>query len=164
MLIIRPTLSLSKRMKIKLPAVSDTKSTTKLGDWFAVDIVLDRKQFILAVCEKTRLMALLHAAPYASFPQRLPEAVLELLLAIGISKAAANKEVREMQEVSLAKTNNPSILGTINDYRIQLETQVRLARVNFERLLDLSLHVNETPSLVMEARFPKEATRAVLGS
>ncbi len=73
MIIIRPTASLAKRMKVRLkPDVGS--SSTRLGDWYAMDIVIDRQQYILCTSEKSRLPIVISAAPYATFPSRLPMA------------------------------------------------------------------------------------------
>ena len=77
MIIIRPTASLAKRMRVKLLG-NDVTSTAQLGDWYANDIVLNRKQFTLCASSTSRLAVILDAAPYATFPDRLSDAVLKI--------------------------------------------------------------------------------------
>lgn len=120
MLIIRPTASLAKRMKVKLEP-SFAESTTALGDWYAVDLVLNRKQFVLAVNSKSRLGLVLAAAPYVSFPERLLQRLQEVLNSYEVPKEKIEAEIHSMSEFVLAKTLDKSILGSMNDYRKNLE-------------------------------------------
>jgi len=115
MIVVRPTQSLAKRMGTKLnPELS--KSMTVLGDWYAQDVVLNRKQFIFCMSERGRLPILISAAPYANFPERLSDAVGEMLLVLGVPKETAHKEWLAMQEFVLGKTDNRSVMGTIKQF------------------------------------------------
>ena len=133
-MIIRPTASLAKRMKIKLMP-TDQKSTTRLGDWYAVDFVLNRKQFILCVSSESRLAVVMEAAPYAMFPNRLCDAVTEVIRAIGLKETFIQEERCQMDEYVLAKTQNKSILGSMNDYRVQLEALDHTDRLSYNDTL-----------------------------
>lgn len=103
MVIIRPTASLAKRMKVKLTP-TDVEPTTRLGDWYAMDIVLSKNQFILCVSSTSRLSVVLEAAPYASFPKRLSVALGAVLRSIGVSGSDSEDEINRMSDVVLAKT------------------------------------------------------------
>jgi hypothetical protein len=120
MIIIRPTTSLAKRMKERLQH-TEVQSTAAMGDWYANDIVLNRKQFILCVSSRSRLAVVMDAAPYATFPDRLTDAVSEVLRAIGVDEGKIQEERNHMQEFVLAKTVNKSILGSLNEDKFQLE-------------------------------------------
>lgn len=164
MLVIRPTASLAKRMKVKIEP-SFNESTTTLGDWYAVDMVLNRKQFILAVNSKSRLGLVLNAAPYADFPQRLPQMVRDVLKSYCISREKIDSELKEMHEFVLAKTLDKSILGTLNDYRKNLEYMAAYGHGKFDLndLVSLSLKITATPSLVMPGTWPQEVTLDLFG-
>jgi hypothetical protein len=162
MMILRPTASLAKRMKIKLQPNSDS-STTCLGDWYAIDIVLDRKQFIMCVSSKPRLAVILEAAPYATFPDRLSDAVIELLKAIGVTEANIKTERSHMDQLVLAKTINKSILGTLNDYRHQLEAVAHYDRLDINDTLKMSLYLSKTISLALPEGYPRDAALKLFG-
>jgi hypothetical protein len=162
MMIIRPTASLAKRMKVKLQS-NEAESTSCLGDWYAIDIVLDRKQFIMCVSSKPRLAVILEAAPYATFPDRLSDAVTELLKAIGVTDANIQNERIQMDQFVLAKTINKSILGTLNDYRHQLEAVVRYDRLNLNDTLKMSLYLSKTISLALPEGYPRDAVLKLFG-
>jgi hypothetical protein len=98
-------------MKERLQHI-EAQSTTRLGDWYANDIVLSRKQFILCVSSTSRLAVVVDAAPYATFPDRLSDAVTEVLRIIGVNESKIQEERQQMREFALAKTVNRSILGS----------------------------------------------------
>ena len=162
MIIIRPTASLAKRMKEKLESTADS-STTRMGDWYANDIVLCRKQFILCVSSTSRLAVILEAAPYMSFPDRLSDAVSEVLRAIGVEEEKIQEEREQMNEFKLAKTANKSILGSLNEYRFQLEAHAYMGRLDFSEPLEMSLYLSKTISLVLPEGYPRDAALKIFG-
>jgi hypothetical protein len=162
MIIIRPTASLAKRMKERLQH-TDVQSTAVLGDWYANEIVLDRKQFVLCVSSRSRLAVVMDAAPYATFPDRLTDAVSEVLRAIGIDEAKIQEERIHMKEFALAKTVNKSILGSLNENKYQLEAFNHMGRLNLKSTFEMSLYLSKTISLVIPEGYPKDATRALFG-
>jgi len=157
MLVIRPTASLAKRMKIKLEP-SFTESTTVLGDWYAIDMVLNRRQFILCVSAKSRMGVVINAAPYANFPARLIEVIPQMLKSFEIPREKIDQESNAMQEIVLTKTVDKSILGTLNDFRRHFEYMAAYGRIDLENLLALSLKITATPILVMPGTWPQEVT------
>lgn len=162
MLVLRPTASLAKRMKVKLQP-SDQSSSTRLGDWYALDIVLSRKQFILCVSSKSRLAVVLEAAPYATLPGRVSDAVTEVLKEIGVNEALIQEERAEMEQVILAKTLNKSILGTMNDYRFQLEWADQADKFSLEDTLKMSMYLSKTISLALPEAYPRYAALKLFG-
>jgi hypothetical protein len=163
MLILRPTASLAKRMKVKLQP-SDQSSSTRLGDWYALDIVLSRKQFILCVSSKSRLAVVLEAAPYATLPERLSDGVTKVLKEIGVNEALIQEERAEMEQIILAKTLNKSILGTMNDYRFQLEWAEQADRFRLEDTLKMSMYLSKIISLALREGYPRDAALKLFGN
>jgi hypothetical protein len=162
MIIIRPTASLAKRMKVKLTP-SEGTSSTRLGDWYAMDIVIGRQQYILCTSEKSRLAVVTPAAPYTTFPARLPIALGNVLRSIGISEEDIGRELGEMRSVTLAKTTSRSILGSMNDFRNMLEASYGSGHLNYMNPHELSLYLAETISLVLSEKVPKEAAAKIFG-
>ena len=160
MLIIRPTASLAHRMKVKLTDNGES-SDTLLGDWSAIDLHICRQQLILAVCEKARLGVLCKAAPYSSWPERFIKSTKVLLLAIGIDPVKVDEEVLRMREFFFAKTNNRSVLGSINDYRAHIEFRIQSGRNSPEDYLDLG-QLSETPVSILKYQFPREVAAEIL--
>ena len=161
MVIIRPTANLAKKMKVKLVATSN-QSSTLLGDWYARDLVIDRQQYILCVSEYGRLPVIFRAAPYASLPMRLVTALPEVLQKIGVPIEMARVEVSKMDEVVLAKTSNRSILGSMNEFRFQLQASNQLGRLHDDPV-KMSLDLAEVVSLVLPNHTPKDTVLKLFG-
>ncbi len=159
MLTLRPTASLAKRMKTKL-APEAPPSSTILGDWFANDFVLNRKQYILCVSEKTRLAVIIEAAPYSDFPLRLPTALAQILGVFKISPQVIEQETDQMFPVTLAKTNSKSVLGSLNDDLQMLEAYQRYNRKHIEPILEMMVRLSDTPCSIFKYQSPKEITLA----
>lgn len=162
MLVIRPTASLAKRAGIKLERDAET-SATVLGDWYANGIVLSRRQYILCMSEKARLPLLIEAAPYSNFAERLPPAVMALLLAIGVPKGKVDREVREMEPRHFAKTESRSVLGSMNEIAYHCDAHDQGGHFDHGDLLAMSVWASEIISLILEAYTPKEAALNLFG-
>jgi hypothetical protein len=153
MLIIRPTASLAKRMKTSLP-LNTSSSTTRLGDWYLLDITLNKKQLVLCMSSLARLAVIMNAAPYASIPERLPDAIAELLAKLDIPPPLIHNELREMSQILIAKTMDRSILGTMNENRFQLEYMANSERVDLNDPLSMSLALSNLISLKLPELYP----------
>ena len=162
MLIIRPTASLAKRMKTPTP-INTSSSTTRLGDWYGLDVVLNRKQFVLFMSSLSRLAVVMSAAPYASIIDRLPEGVSELLGKIGIPSSLVRDECLEMSQIQSAKTMDRSILGTMNENRFQLEHMASSGQVDLDQPLAMSLALAEVGSLKLSEFYPAHAALRLFG-
>lgn len=149
-------------MKVKLRP-SSGESTTRMGDWYAIDLVLNRKQFILCVSSKSRLAVALDASPYANFPDRLCDAVTGVLKAIGVNETAVQEERLQMDEIVLAKTVDKSILGTMNECRFQLDYAHRLGRLDLNDTLMISLSLSKLISLALPEGYPRDAALKLFG-
>lgn len=161
-LVIRPTASLAKKMGIKLSQI-EARSSGKLGDWYANDIILGRKQYILCVSENARLSVLLKAAPYANWPERLAPALKALLLKIGVPEKAVEAEIATMESAcTIAKTNSRSVLGSIRDYAFNLEALELRGRLHETSAFEASLWLADMISLVLPLRTPKDSALALL--
>ena len=153
MIIVRPVADLAKRMKLKLTQ-SEQTSTNLLGDWYAIDIMLNRKHYVLCMSEKARLAIVLNAAPYASFHQRLQENLKLLLKEIGITPDKINAELAEMEQIILAKTTNRSILGSMNEAKFQLCFMMKTGNLTKDPFL-MSVWLLDLISLVLKHQTPR---------
>jgi hypothetical protein len=157
--VLRCTARLFARMKRRPDAEPSIASTTKLGDWYANVIHIDRVQLALCVSERTLLPVVLPAAPFATLPGRLPMVLAEVLRELGVSDAGIEAEAREMSSVAFAKPANRQILGVLVDCK-------RLLDAYFDYgvpLVALSLKLAETPWLFRtgDDAFPNRATSAL---
>ncbi len=162
MITIRPTAKLAKRMGVKLQSTNQT-STTVLGDWYAHSVVFESKQLILCISSTTRFCLVMKAAPYASFPQRFPKALEELLLAIGVKEESVQKELGEMKDIILAKTIDRSILGSLTDNKQCLEYTQYRGFLNSNDPLSMSLEISENGTLRIPEFIPKDRVLKFFG-
>jgi hypothetical protein len=137
---------------------TETISSTRLGDWTAIDIVLSRKQYVLCACDNSRLAILLKGAPYHTVAERLPAELGALLASMNLSKELIAEEIGRMDTIHYAKTVNRSILGTLNEYTYQLKFDDQVGRFDHDDLLRMSFKLSGMISLVLKAATPMEAT------
>jgi hypothetical protein len=105
------------RKKLRLPKLGEGfSSTTALGDWFGNTVALQHARLILLVSEKSRLPVLVAARDLGTFEESFRSALSDLLLALGVPAEAVARERAAMHQVVYAKTNNRSVLGTLNDF------------------------------------------------
>jgi len=137
------------------PETNSPAPTTVLGDWYANLLRVGKQQFVLCVSEKTLLPVLLPAAEAKLLPRRLPEAVFDVLKHLGIPWSAIDREVREMQEASVARTANRSVLGIVNEFGFAAPYRL----VEGASLVDVALWLAETPSKPIGMNSPDRETK-----
>jgi hypothetical protein len=91
-------------------------SSTRLGDWYGNALRLGRQQLLLFVSGRTRLAVIIPARDTRRLPTVLAHAVADRLAALGVPAALIEQERRHMADVVFARTDNRSVLGTMNDY------------------------------------------------
>lgn len=122
------------------PEPDPPASTTILGDWYANLLYVGKQQLILCVSDKTLLPVVVPAADAKLLPRRLPEALFDVLKVLGIPWSAIDREMKEMQEFTIARTASRSVLGVMNDFAFALPYR----RENGS-LTALALWLAETP-------------------
>ena len=89
-------------------------STAVLGDWY-VTLLFARPQWLLLfVSETTRLPVVLPARELATMADRFRIALTDMLRALNVEAPFITRELGAMVDVTFAKTNSRSVLGTIN--------------------------------------------------
>jgi hypothetical protein len=114
MLIVRAARKLLDRLGAPTPATG-LASTTLLGDWHATAWFW-RPQIALPVSEATLLPVLMPLAPAATLLQRLGSQVAAVLAAHGAPAEFIEAELREMDQVRLAKAASRSVVGIMNEF------------------------------------------------
>jgi hypothetical protein len=141
MVTLRCTERLRKRMK--LPELGEGPvPTTVLGDWFGHPVSTRHARVVLIVNERSRLPVVLWARRFDELERRFLRDVSSLLLAIGVPAEAVDRELEEMSDLFFAKTNNRSVLGTIND---AIALRVALPYRSDVSLHNLALELSKTP-------------------
>jgi hypothetical protein len=123
-------------------ATPEDASTTQLGSWYAT-VLFWKPQLALFVNEVTLLPMLLPFAPAASVLDRFGSGLEALLDAHGLAAPFIAAELTEMSQWRLAKTNNRSVLGIMNEFAYLGDVFRQSAEAS--DLLALSLRLAETP-------------------
>ena len=113
MVIIRGTRKFLDR--VGPPSEPHMASSTMLGDWFATALFW-RPQLALFVNATTLLPMFTPLAPAVTVLERFPGALAVVLRAHGMSEHVIDREVAETADRCLAKTNDRSIVGVMNEF------------------------------------------------
>ena len=92
----------------------------------------------------------------------LCEAVGRLLLGIDIPESKVAGELTEMREFSVARTDNRTVLGSMNDLAFQVE--VRLEARPATSFDELALELSDVPCGPLSYAYPAEVARRLLGT
>ena len=141
MVIIRGTRKFLDR--VGAPREPNTASTTMLGDWFAT-VMFWRPQAAVFVNETTLLPVFMPLAPAATVLERFPDTLAGILRANGIADRIIAHEIAETAEQHLAKTNNRSVVGVMNEF-VHLADWRRDQITDPDDLSWLSLTLAQTP-------------------
>lgn len=160
MLYLYCTHKLLKRLKPEV--VEAGSSTAKLGNWYAT-VLPWRPQVAMLVNEQTLLPVLMPLAPAANLAVRFPGALIDILDAHGVPRSFIDSEVREMQVVKYAKTQNRSVVGIMTEFARLAEAYRAHDKPN--ELIELSLKLARTPcsTLYKGAVFPDRALKELMG-
>jgi hypothetical protein len=161
MFALRCTQKLQRRIGYPLSDVS-VPPDTLLGDWYGNLLVARPSHLALCVSERTLLPVVVEAKNPAMFRSRMVEATSQVLAAIGVTAQAIERECSAMDRVYLTKTENKSILGSLNDLMFNLKHS--LSYKPDLTLLQRSLWLAETPCKPIGHNSPDRATRELFAS
>ena len=161
MVTLRCTQKLLRRVH-EPPSAAPPGPTTLLGDWYANILFRKPQQLIVCISERTLLPVIVPAKEIDAFPARLALAVQEVLLALGIPAALADRERAEMQQFVFGRTKSKRVLGSLNE-RISELCYVMDGRRD-ESLLDRSLFLAEAPCKPIGYNSPNRATLELFAS
>ena len=142
------------------PAEVIEPSTTVLGDWYAQPVALGHQRFVLLISEHSRLPVLMAGRDLKHLDRNFPDALAAVLWGLGISAAAIQRELEATRQAVIAKTNNRSLLGTLNDFSFMLEWWVQ-GRKDID-LVEEALRLSRTPVRPLGPGFPDRVTRQLL--
>jgi hypothetical protein len=96
-----------------LPSVH---STTRLGDWYGNILRIGHRQNMIFISERSRLPVIIPLRESKRLDSVFPDAVCQMLENVGVSAADIADERARMSEMTFARTNDRSLLGTLNDF------------------------------------------------
>ena len=158
MVVLRCTQKLLARLKrAEVPA--DVASTTRLGDWYGNILQIGRRQHLLFISERSRLPVVIPIREAKRLEAVFPDAVCDVLAAAGISAEDIADERSRMSEISFGRTNNRSLLGTLNDFAF-IAQHGNANRDEPESPEDPMRFLAQTPILPLKGASPIELTHA----
>jgi hypothetical protein len=136
-------------------------ATTILGDWYAQPLAIGHQRLVLLISEHSRLPVLMAGRDLKHLAANFPDALAPVLWGLGIDAAAIQREVEATREAAIAKTNNRSLLGTLNDFSFLLKWQLQ-GRQEID-LVEEALRLSRTPVQPLRPTgFPDKVTRQLL--
>jgi len=165
MITICCTQKLLRRLRIATPGAIAMPPTNALGNWYVNLIYIGRTQMVIATSERSLLTVLLPAADLCnSLMVNLVDTAYFLLQEIGIDSGCAEREADAMRPALFAHTESRSVLASMNDFSLSLDSYWNDGLVPMEIMLRFAA----TPkSALMSAGgptgTPAEITRMLLG-
>jgi len=123
MFTLRATGALLARWKVR-PEPEPPRCETVLGDWFATFARYGRRQLLIAMSGKTLLPIVLDVAPARELVPCLSIELMKVLVTLGAPDDAINAELAKMTEVTIAKTNDRRVVGSLTEFQRLAETTV----------------------------------------
>jgi len=164
MVVLRAT---QKVLKL-LPEPSDSAvtSTTALGDWYINRIVVDRHPLLLLVSSRSLLSVITPAREVKGLPQRLAAVVEERLRRLEINERVLASEVDATAAVTVAKTEDRSVIGQMVDFAKAIPYYLPEIGWNEDELKTVEDRLAETPCRASGSSqsviFPREAALGLL--
>ena len=166
MQIIRCTAKLRKEMGLKSAALWEAEPNfSYLGSWHANLIYIDRRKCVLFVNDKTLFNFITPDVSRTEIRNLdvLFRGYLSCVLSEeGFDGSAKQKIMSEYDEISFAKTNDRSVLGSMNDltfhykYHIQLE-----GGIHSPAIPSIICRLNKMPMGAIKYSYPIEALKAM---
>jgi len=136
--------------------------TTALGDWYANILYARPEQLILCLSERSLLPVVITARNASGLCERLREELARVLSALRVSTGAIEAELKEMQSLAFAPTQNRRVLGSLNDQMWHLELMIA-ERPDLD-LTGMALHLAEIPFKPLGYRIAREVAVELLAT
>jgi len=155
MLVIRCTRELLQG--VTSPDTDEVTSTTLLGDWFAQQVVVGDRPYLLLVSRLSRLPLVIPGGDTASIVSGFADALEEVLLGLGIPPEAVHHEVEQCREIVFAAGDGSSVRASGNFFARRIKRD--LLGHPPENPKDISLKLGEVPLKSLGFALPSEATQ-----
>jgi len=140
--------------------VDDVSSTTVLGDWFAQEVVVDDRPFILLVSRMSRLPVIMPGTDVTSIPSDFAGALEQVLLRLGIAPEAVSSEVAECRKVAFTAGDSSSVRASGNDFARRMKRY--MPEWTQTDPTELSLLLGDVPLKALGFALPREVTQRLL--
>ncbi|MBI5374231.1 MAG: hypothetical protein HZA77_02280 [Candidatus Schekmanbacteria bacterium] len=155
-MIIKCTQKLLRQLKVNSEtAIEPSDSTSKLGDWYANLLYIERKKCLLFTNEKTLFsffMPCVNKEGFMILPKLFTATLTAVLQEEKIDDNIINEIISEIGDIRYGKTSNRSVLGSMND--IAYHYKVRIfdgGGLFYCDLSDIIRRLNRLPMLTMHS-------------
>jgi len=165
MLTLRCTQKLLKRVRNQTMS-ADQVSSTRLGDWYAnvVSLPYRGKSVILFMAEKSRTAVVVEGRGSAKMIPLFRERAIRHLERLNLESERVEAEARAMEEICLGKTQNRSVLGSMNDLAwsiwVAAKQATRYTDIDWD---ELECELNQVPLGPLNYRCSVDMTRELFG-
>lgn len=158
MVVLRCTQQLLLRLKQFDDALS-ARSTTRLGDWYGNILRMGRRHALIFISERARLPVLIPIREANRLRTVFPDAVCQMLAAVGVPAAHIEEERSRMSEFAYGRTKSRSLLGTLNDF--SFGARVHFITARHDSLEDIARDLARTPIMPLDGARPIDLTRGL---
>lgn len=113
MLVLRCTASLLKSLRVVPAEEPAPPDTTTLGEWYANTIAVGRQRHVLLLNAASRAVLMVEASPRQTILDRFRERLASFLYTLGVSEDAIRREVEAAHEITIARTVDRSVVGSM---------------------------------------------------
>ena len=162
MFILRCTRKLLQRIKDE-PFEGSVPTTTALGDWYANVIPMPFGELLLFVNERSLLTVAIPGEDVRFILPQLRQRVDNLLKRFNVPNRLVIAEIRNMQNVQIAKTASRSVLGSMNDIALNYQIMVEYNEASrIQNLGELELNLSSMPHKPLDYGFPVDIALKLL--
>ena len=159
MFTFRCTQKLIKRLDLSVIS-NPPYPTTQLGDWYGNVLFIRHHRLMMFVSDRSLLPVIVPIRERQNLLINFRARLSTLLLQLGVEERSVSHELNRMEEVVIAPTASPSVLGSMNDF-------TQNAKVYFQMhddigLLDLELLLAEAPCGPLDYLSPNQVAPALL--
>ena len=147
MAFIRCTTKLLKELGIKPTNAPD--QSPGLYDWHANLLWLNRKKYVLFTNDQALYSLLMYwtrTPRSADFLERFKLGLFKSLMSEGLIDAQIEYLLSKHSQITVTKTNNRSVLGSMNDLNFQIKSMIRVSGgLTDADLSEINRHLNRIP-------------------
>jgi len=164
MAIIRCTAKLLSDLGVKPTNVPGRP--TSLCDWHANLMWLNRKKYVLFTNDQTLYSLLVHwtkTPRSADFLERFRLGLFRSLVSEGLAEARLEYFLNEHIQATITKTNNRSVLGSMNDLTFQIKSMISVSGgITDAGLSEINRQLNHIPMGAIKYKVSIDELKRVL--
>lgn len=167
MQLIKCTAKLLKELK-QDPVANVEPLRGIVGGWHANLLITARRKCVLVANDKTLysiFIPSLKKPDFIDFAEVFRHHLFKNLLHEGLAQDEIDVVLHELRTILFAKTNNRSVLGSMNDLKFHLEFYIRsFGGLDRSPIYELNHRLNRIPFSVIDGHYPIDRLKEVLNN